>query len=161
MNVKKCFKCKTDKPLSEFYKHKQMKDGFVNKCKECNKKDVSENYRKNIDHYKKYEKQRALLPHRVKARYDYSQTGQGKEKGNEAKKRWSENNAIKRGAATIVGNAVRDGRLKKQYSCSECNISGVRIHGHHEDYAKPLEVRWLCSACHSEWHDKNGAGING
>lgn len=37
--TKKCFKCGKEKDLNDFYKHPQMPDGHVNKCKECNKID--------------------------------------------------------------------------------------------------------------------------
>ena len=45
---KVCFKCGISKSLDDFYKHSQMKDGHVNKCKDCNKADVMSNYETNI-----------------------------------------------------------------------------------------------------------------
>ena len=158
--MKECFKCREAKPLSEFYKHKQMKDGRLNKCKECNKKDVRKNYRENIDHYKEYEKARAGLPHRVKAREDYAKTEEGIKKGNEAKNNWTRRNPIKKMASTIVGNAVRDGKISKPSNCESCNSEPSRLHGHHDDYAFPLVVRWLCPGCHNKWHRENGEGLN-
>ncbi len=43
MATKICFKCNVEKELSEFYKHPKMYDGYLNKCKTCNKKDTAEN----------------------------------------------------------------------------------------------------------------------
>jgi len=138
-----------------------MKDGRVNKCKDCNKKDVKANYRSNIDHYREYEKSRANLPHRIEGRKKYAESENGRLSGNKAKKAWASRNPIKYGASVIVGNAVRDGSLVKPESCEACDEVKDRIHGHHDDYAYPLVVRWLCSPCHNQWHRDNGPGLNG
>ena len=66
--MKKCFKCNLEKPLTEFYKHSKMSDGHVNKCKICNKKDVSENYFKKSLNPEVVEKERL----RCKSKYKNS-----------------------------------------------------------------------------------------
>lgn len=55
---KKCFKCNTTKPLADFYVHRQMPDGHINKCKLCAKNDVRKNYSDKVDKYHEYDKSR-------------------------------------------------------------------------------------------------------
>lgn len=55
VNSKKCFKCESIKPLSEFYKHKKMADGHLNKCKACAKKDFMETRYRNLSDYLEYD----------------------------------------------------------------------------------------------------------
>ena len=148
----KCVKCEKERG-GEFY----AKDKT---CKECRKSRVRENRRDKIDQYTAYEKKRAVLPHRVKAREDYAKTPEGRKSGNKAKKKWEEKNSIKKGASTMVGNAIRGGIIKKGVYCESCGDNHRRLHGHHDDYAYPLDVRWLCPKCHDRWHRDNGEGKN-
>lgn len=46
--MKECFKCNKVLSIKMFYKHKQMGDGHLNKCKECTKNDVKQKYIENI-----------------------------------------------------------------------------------------------------------------
>jgi len=65
------------------------------------------------------------------------------------KQAWIQRNPEKRRAQNAVSNALRDGRLTKG-GCALADEGGCRgrIEAHHEDYAKPLEVTWLCSEHH-------------
>lgn len=51
--------------------------------------------------------------------------------------------------------AVRTGAILKP-PCEECGAT-KNVHGHHEDYSKPLDVRWLCYRCHLKQHDRAAA----
>ena len=57
--TKVCFKCGRTLPLGDFYKHPQMADGHLNKCKECTKSDVHNKYMDNIENPEYVEKERA------------------------------------------------------------------------------------------------------
>lgn len=52
-------------------------------------------------------------------------------------------------ARWILRRAVASGRVLRQ-PCERCSAS--KAEGHHPDYAKPLEVVWLCSSCHRKEH---------
>lgn len=53
-----------------------------------------------------------------------------------------------------VKNAIKNKSLSRQ-PCENC---GEKVsEAHHDDYNKPLEVRWLCKKCHMEWHRLNKA----
>lgn len=54
-------------------------------------------------------------------------------------------------ARSIVFVAVRAGKLKKKL----CEVCGKkRVEAHHDDYLKPLKVRWLCKIHHEYRHRK-------
>lgn len=151
--MKQCRSCGAAKPLSEFYKHKAMADGHLNHCKECKRKDAINVRNANIDYYRAYDRARANNPERVQSRLDYAQSENGKKAQGFAKKEFCKRNPIARKCQMAVGTAIRDGRLVKGV-CEVCG-STSKIHGHHDDYSKPLDVRWLCPKHHAEWHKHN------
>jgi hypothetical protein len=133
---KKCFKCKAVKSLEEFYKHPRMEDGHVNKCKECNKKDVTANRNKNIEKFRAYDRERAKIPERIKANAEVNRAWRA-----EDKRRSIAHNAVAR--------AIHNGSLFR-LPCIRCKEE--KSLAHHEDYDKPLEVIWLCQPCHKQRH---------
>ena len=141
-----CKICSATSDEVEFYK------GHTSRCKECHKARVRENRRENAEYYRAYDAKRFRDDPRVKARHKrYQKTESGIASMARSRKKWQGNNPEKRAAHVILGNAVRDGRLFKLYNC-ECCGAGGRIHGHHEDYAQPLNVVWCCSTCHGKIH---------
>lgn len=134
--MKKCFKCGTEKGLDEFYRHSQMQDGRLNKCKECARRDVGDNYRKRKPYYQAYERRRFRRPER---KAQIRRIVQRRRKLHPEKYK----------AHNAVSNAIRDGRLIRQ-PCEACG--NAKSQAHHDDYNKPLDVRWLCFKCHRAYH---------
>jgi len=145
-SLKTCFKCGTQKPLSEFYKHPKMADGHLGKCKQCTKKDSVDHRNKNLDRVREHDRSRSMLPHRVAAREEYAKSPAGVSAHNKANARWIEFNPEKRRAQITLNNALRDGKIVRQ-PCEKC---GERAQAHHPDYSKPLQVQWLCPKHHKE-----------
>ena len=55
----------------------------------------------------------------------------------------------RRKARETFNHYVRDKGVKKQ-PCEMCGKE--KVEAHHDDYNKPLEIRWLCFECHRKWH---------
>ncbi len=57
---------------------------------------------------------------------------------------------LKSKAHKLVERALKSGELTKM-PCEICS-SEETVHAHHDDYSKPLTIRWLCREHHIEWH---------
>jgi hypothetical protein len=77
--------------------------------------------------------------------------------------RWAARNPAKRAAHNAVYNALRRGDLVRG-DCAGCGVKhGATVGGKracvqaaHDDYARPLDVVWLCATCHigkAHWQD--------
>lgn len=70
----------------------------------------------------------------------------------EVKKRWSLKNKHKLSAHRKVKSALFKGELLRE----PCEVCGeVKSIAHHDDYSKPLDVRWLCQMHHMRHHADN------
>jgi hypothetical protein len=49
----------------------------------------------------------------------------------------------------IFNNAIKYGKISRK-PCEVC--SSTNAEGHHDDYSKPLEVRWFCKEHHEQYH---------
>ena len=141
-----CFKCGETKPIKQFYKHKKMKDGHLNKCIECTRLDVSKYRRNNTEKIREKDKERNKTPKRKKTMRVYSLE-------------YRQKYPARYHANIKLNNAVRDGMINKINACELCRKSGKTI-AHHEDYSEPLKVIWICQACHKQLHNEKALLLN-
>ena len=62
-------------------------------------------------------------------------------------------NVYKYKTQMILCQKVRSGKIVKPKNCEKCGEI-KKLHGHHEDYSKPLDVIWLCPVCHKKTHSR-------
>ena len=124
-----CRACDTEKDPSDFYA------GVASRCKDCHKAAMKVRALTN-PRVQEYDRERAKSPE-LKAR------------ARQVTIRWRTEHPDAYKAHVAVGNAVRDGKLKKK-PCAICGTD--KVHAHHQDYAKPLDVKWLCAKCHHRVH---------
>lgn len=136
VDCKKCFKCGETKSLDEFYKHSEMADGHLNKCKICTRNDVGQHRAKNLDQIRAYDRERGKSKKRIAMSVAVNRA-------------WRLEDSRRQKAHIAVAKAIRKGDLIRAV-CERCgNEKSV---AHHEDYDKPLQVTWLCQPCHKQRH---------
>jgi hypothetical protein len=129
--VKTCFKCQESKPISEFYKHPEMGDGFLGKCKTCARADVAANRLARLDYYRAYDRERAKAP-KKKAQISLIVA------------RWRKADPRRQKAHNAAARLHRDPPAE----CERCK-EPKRLEKHHPDYDQPELIEWVCKPCHT------------
>ena len=124
--TKRCPKCKTIKPVSEFYRKTRSKDGYQFLCKICHREEVRVSSRK------------------------YGRTLSGKI----TQKHRREKDVEKCAARTAVSNAIRLGNLSKASDCICHKCPNQAYQYHHWSYEPEhwLDVQPVCQKCHTAIH---------
>ena len=130
MPTKTCSKCQKTKPTTEFYAAKSTKDKLAQQCKACAKA-----------YCKAYES--GFGNHRLALKYKRKRAADSLARANA--------NPEKVKARSELHAAMKRGEVVKPTRCCECGKQ-KKLDGHHDDYTKPLEVRWFCRSCHVKYH---------
>jgi hypothetical protein len=131
--MKQCRKCKQTKPLSEFYFH--QRDGYYPRCKECVRKDRNAFRREHLEAVRSRDRNR---PNQVLS------TARHRRLDSAYNKRYPQKFAARK----AVWYAIKTGKIIRQ----PCEVCGAKAQAHHDDYSRPLEVRWLCFVHHQIEH---------
>lgn len=139
----RCGRCKEFLPADRFYKTKRTILGLTSECRKCHS-------RTSIKSRDKDRARDANREYMRRARDRSPTVFREREKANSRKRprdeRWR--------ARYELNLAVHRGDLARPDRCEVCG-GQVRVTAHHDDYAKPLEVRWLCYECHGKQHRNN------
>jgi len=132
--MKPCSTCGEVKPLADFQVRRASKDGRTASCKVCLRLRDKERYNNDPSRKQYCKDGRKRYPLSAQKRH----------------RRYIANHPEKRAAHIAVGNALRDGKIARKEHCEVCGSS--KTEAHHHDYARQLDVWWLCNHCHRELH---------
>lgn len=137
-------------PLQLFSVRKDTKSGYRGECKKCHNDKYPSKYtpRTTEDARKKSNNYVKVWANKNRDRYSDL-----RKKANA--KFWRKNpNVVK--AYNQLRRAIKKGIV---IECC-CVVCGAKAEAHHDDYLKPLDVKWFCKKHHEEWHLTNSP-ING
>lgn len=132
---KVCTKCGKEKPINEFTPHITCKTGRGS-CRKCASAYTKRWRLQNLEYRKQWEKKNDS---RIERRMQH----------NARVEAWRKLNPEKVKAKDAVHSALSKGTLNRQ----PCEVCGAeKVHAHHPDYSKPLDVQWLCPTHHAKVH---------
>ncbi len=154
--TKTCRVCKTDKPLSEFCKHRSRKDGLNSDCRTCaraqgaqwrKRPEYALEHRQYAREYRKTDKHKAI----EKA---YLSRPEIRDRKNATKLALYYKNPEKTFARLAVGKAVDEGKLPRAETikCRDCESFAKEWHHHSYEKEFWLDVVALCETCHDKLH---------
>ena len=145
--TKRCSKCSRDLAFICFGMDRAGKDGLQGWCRECRSAYGRAHREKDRAWQTRYRKTR---PEKLKlSRARYRKTPLGKANHARAMVNYRRAHPLRSIANSALSHAVGSGRVKR-LPCEACGA--ILSEGHHPDYSKPLEVVWLCLACHRAEH---------
>ncbi len=146
--IKRCSHCRETKPYDDYYKDKNYRTGLSPQCKSCHDKGVKLWREANPEKRKAIDKA-AKNRTSVKQKREWSRRYVTEHRGECAARlrKYRSDNPERARANEAIKRAVKSGRINRPVTCQKCGVSG-KIEGHHPDYSKPLEVKWLCTKCH-------------
>lgn len=137
---RRCYGCLRLQAHKAFSKSSRNKDGLLHLCRECNRA-----------HVKAWQ---------VANREKHRKTNRiwSKGSGRLTLLRWKRADMAAHPeryvARAKLNHEIRVGRLKR----GQCAVCGSpRAEAHHSDYAKPLNVNWLCRLHHVQQHKGNAS----
>lgn len=142
---KTCKGCGEHKPLAEFYADKTTKDGLRGKCKSCMNAYVKQWRKESPEKWRKIQVV-YMERHRENSKRSRHKTGRYRD----YTKVYSATHPLENKARRKASYAIETGVLWRE-PCAYCG-SDMNVDAHHPDYAKPLDVVWLCRPCHTVEH---------
>lgn len=140
-----CKRCKKTKEITDFPANKRRKLGRGTVCKECRAEQNRAWYRTpSASERFEARKERKELQQKK-----YRESAKGRATAIAKFRRDKLKHTEKYKARYKLRNAVWQGKIIK-LPCEVCGDK--RSQGHHEDYTKALEVKWLCDKHHKALH---------
>jgi hypothetical protein len=136
---KKCSTCGHEKPVKEFHRNPQTKDGHSYVCKTCACAATIEWKRKNKEKY---------------AESLRSWKERNRERKRENNRRWARDNPEKIVAQQKLNTAIHSGKIPPatNYGCSICSQTASDYHHWSYDTRHTFCVVPLCRECHTRFH---------